>query len=112
ERRRAAHHYSELLKDVVEPPHEDNIGTHVYHQYVALSDQRDAILKKLSGNDIAGAIYYPIPLHQQPVFAEQCKDVKLPVSEQISQRCFALPIHPELSNQQIEKIVDVIKSAV
>ncbi|MDH5181197.1 MAG: DegT/DnrJ/EryC1/StrS family aminotransferase [Gammaproteobacteria bacterium] len=112
ERRRAAHHYSSLLQGVVEPPVEDGIGTHVYHQYVALSDKRDAIMQKLSENNIANAVYYPIPLHKQPVFAEQCKTLRLPVSEQVAQRCFALPIHPELTNQQIEEIVAVIKSAV
>lgn len=112
ERRRAAHHYSELLQGIVEPPHEDGIGTHVYHQYVALSDKRDDILKNLSEKDIAAAVYYPIPLHQQPVFADQCKSLKLPNSEQVAKRCFALPIHPELTNKQIEEIVDVIKSVV
>ena len=112
ERRRAAHHYSELLADIVTPPHEDNVGSHVYHQYTVLTEQRDSIMKKLSEHDIASAIYYPIPLHQQPVFAELCQDVSLPVSEHVAQHCMSLPIHPELTNKQIDEIVAVIKSAV
>ena len=112
ERRRAAHYYSEQLASLLVPPHEDGVGTHVYHQYVTLSDKRDAIMKKLSENDIACAIYYPIPLHKQPVFAEQFNSVSLPVSEAVAAQCMALPIHPELTNQQIDQIVSVIQSAV
>jgi len=112
ERRRAAHYYSEQLAGLVTPPHEDGIGTHVYHQYVTLTDKRDAIMKKLTENEIACAIYYPIPLHKQPVFAEQYKSVSLPVSERVAEKCMALPIHPELTNQQIDQIVTLIKSAI
>ena len=112
ERRRAAHYMSEQLADLVTPPHEDKIGTHVYHQYVTLTDKRDAIMKKLTDNEIACAIYYPIPLHKQPVFAEQCKSLSLPISERVAEQCMALPIHPELTNQQIDQIVSVIKSAI
>jgi dTDP-4-amino-4,6-dideoxygalactose transaminase len=111
ERRRAAHYYAEQLNGLITPPHEDGIGTHVYHQYVTLTDKRDAIMAKLSENDIACAVYYPIPLHLQPVFAEQCKSLSLPVSERVAEQCMALPIHPELTNQQIDQIVSVIKSA-
>lgn len=112
ERRRAGHYYNEQLAGLVTPPQEDGIGTHVYHQYIVLTDKRDAIMQKLSENDIACAIYYPIPLHKQPVFAEQCKTLSLPVSERLAERCMALPIHPELTNQQIDQIASVIKSAI
>lgn len=112
ERRRAAHYYSDQLAGLVTPPYEDSIGTHVYHQYVTLTDKRDAIMQKLNENEIACAVYYPIPLHKQPVFAEQCKSLSLPVSERVAEQCMALPIHPELTNQQIDQIVSVIKSAI
>ncbi len=112
ERRRAAHYYSKQLAGLVTPPQEDGIGTHVYHQYVTLTDKRDAIMKKLTENEIACAIYYPIPLHKQPVFAEQFKSLSLPISERVAAQCMALPIHPELTNQQIDQIVTVIKSAI
>lgn len=111
ERRRVAHRYSEGLRgSVVIPPHEDGKGTHVYHQYTVLSEQRDAVMKKLADNQIASAIYYPVPLHKQKVFADVCKDVQLPVTDDIAQRCMSLPIYPELRDEQIDRIVDVIKS--
>jgi len=112
ERRRASHYYSEQLAGLVTPPHEDGVGTHVYHQYVTLAEQRDKIMQKLTEHDIACAIYYPIPLHKQPVFAEQYQAISLPVSERVAEQCMALPIHPELTNQQIDQIVSVIKSAI
>ncbi|MDY6978254.1 MAG: DegT/DnrJ/EryC1/StrS family aminotransferase [Pseudomonadota bacterium] len=111
ERRRVAHRYTKgLAGSVVTPPHEDGKGTHVYHQYTVLTDQRDVVMKKLADNEIASAIYYPVPLHQQKVFADICKDVKLPVTEQVASRCISLPIYPELKDNQIDQIIDVIQS--
>ncbi len=109
ERRRVAHAYSERLADCVTTPFEDGIGTHVYHQYTLLSDHRDAIQQALSAAQIASAIYYPIPLHRQKVFAEQCRDLSLPVSEQLAARCLSLPIYPELQEAQIEQVCAVIR---
>ena len=111
-RRRAAHQYSELLKDKVTPPHEDGKGEHVYHQYTLLSDQRDAIMQKLQEAQIGCAIYYPIPLHKQKVFAEACAGLSLPVTEDVVNRCLSLPIFPELSEAQVNEIVRVIESAL
>ena len=112
ERRRAAHTYSRLLAEVVTPPHEDGIGTHIYHQYTLLTDQRDAIMQKLQDNNIGCAIYYPVPLHQQKVFADICKQVSLPVTEDVASRCMSLPIYPELTDEMVTQVTDVIKSAV
>ena len=107
-RRRAAHAYSEVLKAVVTPPAEDGLGTHVYHQYTLLSDRRDDIQQALQAADIACAIYYPIPLHRQKVFAEDCADLSLPVTEEVCRRCLSLPIFPELTDAQIETVVSTI----
>jgi len=67
-------------------------------------------MKKLADNQIASAIYYPVPLHQQKVFADICKDVSLPVTEEIASRCMSLPIYPELKDEQVDQIIDVIQS--
>ncbi len=111
ERRRVAHTYSKLLADIVTPPFEDEIGNHVYHQYTLLSSQRDAIMKALSDNKISSAVYYPIPLHKQKVFAVDYADIPMPVSEKVASECMSLPIHPDLGESQIKRIVDVIRSA-
>lgn len=112
ERRRVAHRYSEGLKDVVTVPFEDGKGSHVYHQYTLLTDHRDAIMARLSAQQIASAVYYPIPLHRQDVFAEQCKDLSLPVSESIAARCMSLPVYPEMTNEQVDQVVSVVREAL
>ncbi len=111
-RRRAAHQYSSLLKDFVSPPHEDGKGEHIYHQYTLLSDKRDVIMQKLLDAQIGCAIYYPIPLHKQKVFAELCTGLSLPVTEDVVNHCLSLPIFPELSDEQVKEIVGVIESAL
>lgn len=112
QRHRVAQTYRKHLDEVVTVPFEDGKGTHVYHQYTILTDKRDAIMAKLSENDIASAIYYPIPLHKQKAFEETCKDVSLPVTEDVINHCMSLPVYPELTDEQIEQIANVIKSAI
>ncbi|MFV2059565.1 MAG: DegT/DnrJ/EryC1/StrS family aminotransferase [Gammaproteobacteria bacterium] len=107
-RRRVGLLYSELLKEYVQPPIEDGIGTHVYHQYTILTGKRDVIMEALSKKDIASAVYYPIPLHQQNVFKDDCANVTLPVTDKIVSQCMSLPVYPELSNEQVKSIVTVI----
>ncbi|SMF95984.1 dTDP-4-amino-4,6-dideoxygalactose transaminase [Methylomagnum ishizawai] len=112
-RRRAAHLYSELMADLpVETPHEDGIGVHVYHQYTLLSDRRDALMQALQQEQIACAIYYPVPLHQQNVFKADCAELSLPVTEAVAARCLSLPIYPELGEADIRRIVAVIRAAL
>lgn len=113
ERRRVAHRYSSLLADLpIKTPVEDGIGVHVYHQYTLLSDQRDRIMSRLTEAGIASAIYYPVPLHQQTVFKAACQGLSLPVTESVARQCFSLPIYPELENEKIDEIVEVIRSAL
>ena len=112
-RRRAAHLYSELMADLpVVTPHEDGIGVHVYHQYTLLSDRRDAIMQALQKAQIGCAVYYPVPLHQQKVFAVDCRGISLPVTEQVAARCVSLPIFPELEEEQVRSIVAVIRETL
>lgn len=113
-RRRVAHRYSAALAEMpgITPPHEDGCGHHVYHQYTLLAEQRDVIMQALRDNDIGCAVYYPIPLHQQEVFAEECAGLSLPVSERVSQQCMSLPIFPELQDGQVDQILEVISDVV
>lgn len=112
ERYRVAQSYSQKLKDHVITPFEDKIGQHVYHQYTVLSPKRDAIMKKLAEKNIASAIYYPIPLHKQNVFAADYANISLSVSERVASECMSLPIYPELEESQIKQITETIISAL
>jgi len=107
-----ARRYSEKLQgSQAEPPHEDGKGTHVYHQYTILSGQRDRIHKALGAAGIASAVYYPICLHRQEVYAERLAGVSLPVAEQCAERVLSLPMYPELSEEQIDRVcAEVLKA--
>ena len=112
-RRHAAHLYSELMADLpLTTPFEDGLGEHVYHQYTLLSDQRDEIMQSLQDKQIACAIYYPIPLHQQNVFKQEYANISLPITESVASSCFSLPICPSLSDQNIKEIVAVIANTL
>ena len=110
-RRHAAHLYSELMADLpLTTPHEDGLGVHVYHQYTLLSERRDEIMKALQDQQIACAVYYPVPLHQQNVFKDECAGLSLPVTESVAANCFSLPICSSISDDTIQQIVAVIRS--
>lgn len=110
-RRRVAHLYSQLLEDLpIATPLEDGLGVHVYHQYTLLSERRDEIMQALQAKQIACAVYYPVPLHQQIAFKEECEGLSLPVTESVAANCFSLPICPFLTDAEIQEIVGVIKS--
>lgn len=111
-RRRVAHLYSELLGDIVSVPHEDGKGVHVYHQYTILTDRRDAIMAHLAAKQIASAIYYPIPLHRQDVFAEACAGLSLPVAEDVARRCMALPVYPEMPEESVRLVASTIREVL
>ena len=113
ERRRVAHRYSAGLAGLgLQTPHEDGVGVHVYHQYTLLTDRREAIQQALSAQQIASAIYYPVPLHQQKVFASISAGQSFPVTESVASRCLSLPIYPELSDSAIDEVCGVIRQAL
>ena len=113
ERRRVAHRYSAGLAGLgLQTPHEDGVGVHVYHQYTLLTDRREAIQQALSAQQIASAIYYPVPLHQQKVFASISAGQSFPVTESVAARCLSLPIYPELSDSAIDEVCGVIRQAL
>jgi len=112
-RRHAAHLYSELMADLpLATPYEDDIGEHVYHQYTLLCDRRDDVIKALQDQQIGCAVYYPVPLHQQNVFKQECAGLSLPVTESVASQCFSLPICSSLDDKTVKKIVTVIRSVL
>lgn len=112
-RRHAAHLYSDLMADLpLTTPYEDGVGEHVYHQYTLLCERRDDVIKALQDKQIGCAIYYPVPLHQQTVFKDECKGMSLPVTESVAANCFSLPICSHLPDDHVEEIVTVIRETL
>jgi dTDP-4-amino-4,6-dideoxygalactose transaminase len=86
--------------------------SHVYHQYVVeFEDEktRDRVRDHLTKNEIGTALYYPLPLHLQKCFAEYgYKQGDFPVAEKLSKTTLALPIFPELTDEEIQFVVEKI----
>ncbi len=112
-RNKAAAKYNDLLADVVVTPMTPSGYTSVWAQYSILakdSAERQALQAKLKEAGIPSAVYYPKPLHQQTAFAHlNYQDGDFPVSEEMSQRIFSLPMYPYIPETDIEKICDVLK---
>ncbi len=85
--------------------------SHVYHQYVirVKKGSRDSLKEFLSQNGIGTSIYYPLPLHKQDCFGTNVLNYSLPISEKASEEVLALPIFPELKEEEIEYVVKKIK---
>jgi dTDP-4-amino-4,6-dideoxygalactose transaminase len=110
-RRRVAQRYRQKLKGV-QPPVEDARGTHVYHQFTVRSDRRDAIREALARDGIAASIYYPMPLHRQPVYAAANRGTSLPASEAAAKTVLSLPIHPLLDEASVDRICARVEAAL
>lgn len=111
-RKRVAETYNRLLADsgITTPPIPQD-RDHVFHQYTVLADNRDAIKDHVVSQQIASAVYYPVPLHQQKAFSDS-PSVTLPVTEEISRRCVSFPVFPEMTETQVETVCKAILEAV
>jgi dTDP-4-amino-4,6-dideoxygalactose transaminase len=96
------------LQGVIVPPVADG-AIHVYHQYtIRIVDQdRDAFAEEIGKRGIGSGVYYPIPNHRLPSYG---LTLDLPVTEQVAKQCLSLPVHPSLSQGDLEKIVEVVNA--
>lgn len=118
ERQRVADGYSTMIKRAVPDLATPTVPAgyrSAWAQYCVLakdSAHRTRLRDKLQAGGVPTAVYYPIPLHQQKVFAELgYKPGSMPVSDDFATRIFALPMHPYVTNAMIEEIVGKLKSA-
>jgi dTDP-4-amino-4,6-dideoxygalactose transaminase len=111
ERRRVAKRYHELLANTpLQLPYEADYAESVYHLYVVRHPRRDELKKHLEANKVGCALHYPMPLHLQKCYASLgYKEGDFPVSEQAARECLSLPIFPELTDEQIQRVTEVIK---
>jgi len=114
-RRSNAAEYTRLLQQVpgVMPPFEPQGFEHVYHQYTIRSEQRDALQQHLAARKIGSTVYYPHPLHLQPLYAHLGhKAGDFPHAERAAQEVLSLPMYPELRKDQIARVVEAIAEFV
>ncbi|MBN2111271.1 MAG: DegT/DnrJ/EryC1/StrS family aminotransferase [Methanosarcinaceae archaeon] len=83
--------------------------THVFHQYTIRTQYRDELVSFLMDKGIGTGIYYPIPIHMQPYYQELGYADKLPVAEELSREVLSLPVHPQLTEEEIGYMIDTIR---
>jgi len=91
-------------------PKETGWGRHIYHLFQVRVRDRDKLMAHLAQCGIGTEIYYPVPLHLQACFkGMNFQKGDFPNAERLAQEILALPIYPELSESQIERVVRTIK---
>jgi len=81
-----------------------------WHLFVVRVRNRDQVQKIFSDNKIETGIHYPIPLHKQPALSEIFGDNELPVTEKLADEIISLPIHPYLTDNDVEKIINLFNN--
>ena len=102
-----AAYLSEHITTVITPQTQAGYD-HAWHQYTVRVKNgmgRDEAVEKLKENGIGTGIYYPVPIHKQKSMINVVADVSLPVAERMAKQVFSLPIHPQLSVEELQKIV-------
>ena len=100
------------LAEFVTPPHVVPGARHIFHQYVVRvpEERRDALLEHLKTNGVGTKVYYPVPLHLQPCFADLgYREGDFPESERAARSTLALPMYPELTRAQQEYVVETLR---
>lgn len=113
-RRQKAGIYNRLLQELaITLPGLDPSALPIYHLYVLRTDRRQELMDKLASAGIASAIYYPVPLHLQRALRYLgYKEGDFPVAEKACREALAIPCYPELTLEQQEAIVAVIREVI
>lgn len=85
--------------------------SHVYHLFVVLCEQRDRLAHDLKEHGVETLVHYPLPVHHQP----PCKDISrdpqgLLTAERHAARCLSIPCHPQMSDAEVDKVIDTINA--
>ncbi|KXV57876.1 aminotransferase DegT [Acetobacter tropicalis] len=104
--------YDAGLADVVQVPARVPNSASAWAIYAILVKdpaQREPLQARLKEHGVPSAIYYPLPLHKQPAYRDHHDGSRLPVSEDLSTRILALPIHPELTDEEVSRIIAAVR---
>lgn len=101
--------HSTTIADGLVLPFTDPRATHVFHQYVVRAPRRDELRQYLALHGVASEVYYPLPLHQQQALLHlDLAATSLVESERAAAEVLALPIFPELREDEVERVVATI----
>jgi dTDP-4-amino-4,6-dideoxygalactose transaminase len=109
-RRRVAERYRQGLAALpLQLPAEAQGRYHVWHLFVALHPERDRVREGLEARGVQTGLHYPVPVHLQPAYAHLSHGPgDFPVAEQIARECFSLPMFPEMTTRQQDRVIDAL----
>lgn len=84
---------------------------HVFHQYtIRVVGDRDAAIKQLNAAGVGTAIFYPLPIPQQPLYRKLGIEAETPVADRVAREIIALPVHPALSDDELHQIAAAVNA--
>ena len=100
------------IDGIITPFARDN-STHVYHQYTIRVEkgERDDWIRILTDNGIGTGVHYPIPLYNQPIYQKLGFTGNCPNAETAANGVISLPVHPSLTNEDLDLVIDAVKTA-
>ncbi|MCI0655720.1 MAG: DegT/DnrJ/EryC1/StrS family aminotransferase [Acidobacteria bacterium] len=112
QRRKIALRYCEAMRDSAAiPPAADQVPRSVWHLFVVQVEDREGFQAHLRQHGVESGIHYPVPIHLQPAYAYLGYSLgDFPVAESLAQRIVSLPIYPEMTEAQIETVIDAVLS--
>ena len=102
----------------IRPPYVREGARHVFHQYTVVLEleelrcDRDEFVRALRAENVDARVYYPVPIHKQPAYRDLCKGLRLPITEEMAKRVLSLPVHPALTQEDLEAIVLAIEKVL
>ena len=86
-------------------------GDHVYHLFIVRTTERDALREHLDAHGVSSAVHYPFPIHRTEAYADlELSEGSLPVAERLAEEILTLPLFPTMSDQDVTRIVDAVRS--
>ncbi|MBO1337581.1 DegT/DnrJ/EryC1/StrS aminotransferase family protein [Streptomyces sp. VRA16 Mangrove soil] len=98
-----------ITAGAVTTPYVADGARHVYHQYVIRVPERDTVQRELAALGIGSAVYYPTPIHR---LAPYSTGDRLPETERAAAEVLALPVHPTLTDTEVERVAEAVESVV
>jgi dTDP-4-amino-4,6-dideoxygalactose transaminase len=113
-RRTRAARYSARLAELGSPvarPADEGESRHAWHVYAVRTQERDRLAQRLKDQGIGTGIHYPIPVHLQPAYSNAGFCVgSMAVTEQLASEFLSLPLYPELTDEQVDEVVDAVNT--
>ena len=106
----AAKYMAGLTPKIRRPVYSSDIKP-CWHQFVVRSDYKEELCAFLTANEVGNGSFYPVPLHKQKAFnKDNCKNpgASLPVAEEIASQSVCLPIFPEMTDEQIDYVIETV----